>query len=122
MHIYAPICLYKALHEALHEALLEALHGALLKLYSKLYAKLCGSSSYTKLYTKLYLKLAPFYKANLYLLIVLNYYLKLAYKFMYSSCSKTRAAVVVRRVQLLRLRSFGRDNKTTNWNRANRAT
>ena len=28
---------------------------------------------------KLYVKLTPFYKANLYLLVVLKYYLKLAY-------------------------------------------
>jgi len=46
------------LHEALHEALHETLYKAL---------------------PKLYVKLTPFCKANLYLLAVLKYYLKLAY-------------------------------------------
>ena len=50
--------LYKALYKALHKGLYKSLYEGLLKLY---------------------LKLTPFYKANLYLLVILNYYLKLAY-------------------------------------------
>ena len=93
--------LLEALHEALHRALHEALHEAL---------------------PKLYVKLTPFCKANIYLLVVLKYYLKLARRFRYSSYGRKRAAVVVGEVRLLRLGGVGRDNETTNWNRVNRAT
>ena len=49
-----------------------------MKLYTKLYTKLYAKLR-TGLCVRLYLKLTPFYKANLYLLVVLSYYLRLAY-------------------------------------------
>ena len=47
-------------------------------------------------------------------LMVLNYYLKLARQFGYSSCGKKRAVVVIGEVQLLQLRGIRHDNKITN--------
>ena len=89
--------LLEALHEALHEALLEALHEAL-----------------HKALPKLYVKLTPFCKANIYLLVALKHYLKLARRFGYSGCGRKRAAVVVGEMRLLQLRGIGRDNEIAN--------
>ena len=83
----------------------------------KLYLRLC-----IRFYIRLYIKLTPFYKANIYLLVALKHYLKLARWFGYFSCGRKRAAVVVGEMQLLRLGGVGRDNKTANWNWANRTT
>ena len=63
---------------------------------------------------KLYVKLTPFCKANIYLLVALKHYLKLARRFRYSSYGRKRAAVVVGEVRLLRLEGVGRDDEIIN--------
>ena len=47
-------------------------------------------------------------------LVVLNCYLKLARRFGYSGCGKKRAAVVVKKVRLLRLGGVRRDDEIIN--------